>query len=333
MQLQKLDALITAHWPESPVASTPELVGGGLGDRVLTAGVRNRKLLRLRRGAYVRMDQWRRSKPWEQDLLRIQAHHCSTLGGSIYSHVSAARLHGCQEWEGGPLVHVTTPFSPAKASSGSDVAAHAGCLVPDEIVQVQTPWQRPAQTTSLERTVVDCARTLDFERAVVIADHALRLGADPGKMQDYLDNGRITRGNRRLRRVLEFMDARSESVGETRTRVLLDKLGIVGGVLQLDVATPLGNYRGDFGWQRQKVILEFDGRAKYFEYAPTEEVVFEERRREKAIQAQGWKVVRIEWDDLSRPWDVDRKLKEALDLRVERRKPAVPLLGSSGTAG
>lgn len=152
-------------------------------------------------------------------------------------------------------------------------------------------------------------------------------------MQDYLDNGRITRGTRRLRRVLEFMDARSESVGETRTRVLLDKLGIVGAVLQLDVATPLGNYRGDFGWEQQKVILEFDGRAKYFEYAPTEEVIFEERRREKALQAQGWKVVRIEWDDLSRPWDVDRKLREALDLRVERRKPAVPLLGSSGTAG
>ncbi|XAS71095.1 DUF559 domain-containing protein [Micrococcaceae bacterium Sec5.1] len=105
-------------------------------------------------------------------------------------------------------------------------------------------------------------------------------------------------------------------------------------MLQLDVATPLGNYRGDFGWEQQKVILEFDGRAKYFEYAPTEEVIFEERRREKALQAQGWKVVRIEWDDLSRPWDVDRKLKEALDVpRVERRKPAVPLLGSNGTAG
>jgi len=85
--------------------------------------------------------------------------------------------------------------------------------------------------------------------------------------------------------------------------------------------------------EQQKVILEFDGRAKYFQYAPTEEVVFEERRREKAMQAQGWKVVRIEWDDLSRPWDVDRKLREALDLRVERRKPAVPLLGSNGTAG
>ncbi|BCW46474.1 DUF559 domain-containing protein [Arthrobacter sp. StoSoilB5] len=105
-------------------------------------------------------------------------------------------------------------------------------------------------------------------------------------------------------------------------------------MLQLDVATPLGNYRGDFGWEKQGVILEFDGRSKYFEYAHTEEVVFEERRREKALHAQGWKVVRIEWDDLSRPWDVDRKLREALDgSRVERRKPAVPLPGSNGTAG
>ncbi|MCD4853100.1 endonuclease domain-containing protein [Arthrobacter sp. AK01] len=316
MNPRKLDALITAHWPETSVASTPELLGSGLGDRVLTAGVRSGRLLRLRRGAYVRAADWRRRKPWDQELLRIQAHHCSNPAGqAVYSHVSAARLHGFSDWEGGPHVHVTTPFSPAQASSGADVIAHGGQLERSEISETRTPWGSSAKATSLERTVVDCARTLDFEKAVVIADQALRRGADPRILQDYLDTGRITRGARRLRRVLAAMDKRSESTGETRTRLLLAKLGIPAAGLQLDVATPIGRFRGDFGWSEQKVILEFDGRAKYFEFAPTDEVIFEERRREKALEAMGWQIVRIEWDHLSRPWEVEQRLKLALGRR------------------
>ncbi len=134
-------------------------------------------------------------------------------------------------------------------------------------------------------------------------------------MQDYLDSGRITRGARRLRRVLGAMDKRSESVGESRTRLLLGELGVQEPVLQLEVETPIGTFRGDFGWAEQNLILEFDGPAKYFDYAPTEEVIFEERRREKALVAMGWEVVRIEWGDLYRPSEVDQKLKVALGRR------------------
>ncbi|MCM0618425.1 hypothetical protein EU811_05995 [Arthrobacter sp. TS-15] len=245
MQSQKLDALLAEHWPSTLVASTPELAATGLGDRALTAGVRSGKLLRLRRGAYVRTVDWRRRKPWEREILRIQAHACSTSGQATYSHLSAARLHGCLDWEGGPQVHVTTPFSPAQASSGADVVAHGGPLNPEEITEVPAPWGGRVRVTSLERTVIDCARTLAFEAAVVIADQALRRGADPGILQHFPDSGRITRGARRLRQVLAAMDKRSESVGETRTRLLLHKLGIQEPVLQLEVETPIGTFRAE----------------------------------------------------------------------------------------
>ncbi|BCW64915.1 hypothetical protein StoSoilB22_38880 [Arthrobacter sp. StoSoilB22] len=107
------------------------------------------------------------------------------------------------------------------------------------------PWGGRVRVTSLERTVIDCARTLAFEAAVVIADQALRRGADPGILQHFLDSGRITRGARRLRQVLAAMDKRSESVGETRTRLLLHKLGIQEPVLQLEVETPIGTFRAE----------------------------------------------------------------------------------------
>lgn len=334
MQSRKLDALISTHWPDTVIATTTDLARKGLGDRALTQAVRSGKLIRLRRGAYIRTHDWRQRKPWEHELLRIQAHHSNASRRSVYSHASAALLHGCSPWNSGSSVHVTTPFSPAQASSGDDVTAHGGLLEPWEIVELQATWPRPVRVTSLERTVIDCARTMDLEPAVVIADQALRRGADQGLLQDYVDSGRITRGVRRVRRVLEAMDARSESVGETRTRLLLRKLGIQDAILQLSVDTPLGQYRGDFGWKDPRVILEFDGRAKYFDYAPTDEVIFNERRREKELVEAGWEIIRIEWDHLSRPWDVERKVKSALERRpYERRKPAVPLLGSNGTAG
>ncbi len=133
-------------------------------------------------------------------MLRIQAHHCGNPASqAVYSHVSAARLHGFSDWESGPHVHVTTAFSPSQASSGADVIAHGGLLERYEVSETRTLWGSPARVTSLERTVVDCARTLDFEKAVIIADQALRRGADPRILQDYLDSGRITRGARRLR--------------------------------------------------------------------------------------------------------------------------------------
>ncbi|GAA3283076.1 hypothetical protein [Paenarthrobacter aurescens] len=332
MQSQKLDSLLTAKWPNAILAVTSDLAANGLGDRELTAGARSGKLKRLRRGVYARTDDWRHLKPWEQDLLGIQAHQLSSRSSAAYSHVSAARLHGCSTWNGGPLVHITTPFSPSQASSGEDVVAHGALLASAEITEVLAPWRRPTKITSLERTVVDCARTLEFESALVIADQAVRKGADPLLMRGYVDTGRVIRGARRLRRVLDAVDGRSESVGETRARALLTKLGIKGAVPQLEVDTPNGRYRGDFGWPDSKVILEFDGRSKYFDFAPTDEVVFQERRREKALTALGWNVIRIEWADLSRPWEVERRLKAAL-TRPERRKPALPSLGSNGRAG
>ena len=56
----------------------------------------------------------------------------------------------------------------------------------------------------------------------------------------------------------------------------------------------------DFAWKVEKVALEFDGKTKYFDYRPTAEVIFEERRREKALTEDGWLFVRVEWKDLFR---------------------------------
>ncbi|WP_256939752.1 hypothetical protein [Arthrobacter sp. BF1] len=46
------------------------------------------------------------------------------------------------------------------------------------------------------------------------------------------------------------------------------------------------------------MVLEFDGKGKYFDYRPTDEAVFLERKRESALLEAGWVVIRIQWKDL-----------------------------------
>ena len=72
----------------------------------------------------------------------------------------------------------------------------------------------------------------------------------------------------------------------------------------------------DFAWKEERLALEFDGRTKYFDFKPTDEVIFEERRREKALIEEGWRFIRIEWKDLFQ----ERAFKERI-LRALRASP------------
>lgn len=313
MNVDKIRAVVDARWPAVPVASTRQLAAAGLEERVLTAAVRNGILLRLRRGAYVRSAEWNAIKPWARDTLRIRAHFESTGGLSRYSHVSAARLHECHVWHAGPLVHVTTDYANSLKSAGSDVRTHRMALDAGEFTTLRTTDGREILVTSLERTVLDCARILTLEQAAVIGDHALRKGAGLERMRLLLDQSPVKRGGRRALAMLDVLDGRSESAGETRTRLLLQSCGMKGFIPQLQIPTRSGLFRADFADPAAKIVIEFDGTGKYTDYKPTEEVLLAERRRENALVEGGWLVLRLEWKHLAQPNEVKRRLLAMMD--------------------
>jgi hypothetical protein len=147
------------------------------------------------------------------------------------------------------------------------------------------------EVTDVARTCLDLARSLPFEAAVVALDAALneRL-VDREVLQQRLMNIVGTRGSRHAARVIAFADARSESVGESRSRVALQRLGLMPSTLQLDVRAGDGQLigRADFAWEAERVVGEFDGRIKYGRLLrPGQDpgdVVFEEKRREDAVR-------------------------------------------------
>lgn len=321
MKRNELRLLVEQRWPGSPVASTQQLTAAGLEDRTLTSAVRGGVLLRLRRGAYVQTSRWNLAKPWERDSLRIQAHYESTGGTACYSHTSAARLHLCQVWNGGSLVHVTTQYANSSTSAGADVLTHRLPLDPSEIRILQMPDGRDIQVTSLERTVVDCARILRPDAAAVIGDAALRKGAELARMVGTLEDSPIKRGSRRAADVLESLDGRAESAGETRTRLLLRSFGIDGFQPQYQVPTRAGLFRADFADPGRRVIIEFDGKAKYSDYAPTDQVLLAERSRENALAEAGWIFLRVEWKQLDAPLQLRRRLLATLARAEVQKRP------------
>lgn len=276
---------------------TSELNEAGFNARAIARMVQSGVLVRLRRGCYIRGRIWAAQKPWVRSRQLIAAHAHGTLttsvGGLVYSHTSAARLHGLFLWDVDDRVHITQKKTPSPISHGPDVVAHSRRLDEADIVLVDG-----LPCTTLERTVVDCCLTLNSRQALVLMDHALRIGADSARLESMCDALARRGGVLTLRRALRNADPRSESPGETLTRELLQRLRIEPPELQVEVRTVEGRHRLDFAWRNKKVAMEFDGRTKYFDYAPTDEVIYKERQREKALTELGWTFIRIKWRDL-----------------------------------
>ena len=112
---------------------------------------------------------------------------------------------------------------------------------------------------------------------------------------------------RQARRVVAFLDARSESAGESVSRVRIADERLPAPQLQRQITNAYGRAIGrvDFCWDEQRTIGEFDGKIKYgrlLEPGQTsQDVIFAEKLREDELRDNGWQVVRWLWSDLYRP--------------------------------
>lgn len=313
MDKEKLLAHLNKCWPaETSVATTEQLADAGCGDRQLTRAVALTLVIRLRRGAYIRASAWNLLKPWEQSKMRLWAHIVSTPGNHIYSHFSAARLLGLSVWNCDARVHLICNAPASGEGTAPDVCFHRLPLEPAAINSRAFKDGRSVFVTSMERTVVDCARFGGFVEAVIIGDSALYKGANLELMNSMVASLAGKPGARKARRVLAALNGLAESPGETRTRLFLAAMGLPEPVLQLWITANFTHYRADFAWPAIKLILEFDGNYKYYDFRPTAAVLRDERRRENMLIEQGWRVIRIECHHLANPHDLLRRINAAM---------------------
>jgi hypothetical protein len=313
----QLDALAAA---QGGVIVRRQALESGISGPEIDYLVRRGQWIPLRRGAYVERQTYDSLSREERHVALIHAAVRSLRVPAVVSHVSAALLHGLPVW-GLDLsdVHVSRHdlHSPRREAG---IHHHSGELLDDEIVTVDG-----LAATSLSRTVIDTARISAFEPSVVVADAALRAertATDSALAR--LNQMRDWPGSRNAGAVIEFADGRSESVGESRGRVLFRNMRLPKPELQYEVLDRRENLigRADYAFLEYLTLGEFDGKGKYLaSYRPGEnpgDVVWREKRREDRLRDCGFEIVRFTWADLEHPTWVAGRFRDAF-ARAGRR--------------
>lgn len=311
--------------------SRQRLRASGLGDRALSAALERGELRRLRPGWFVEETVWRSLYPERRHLLKVLATAAVSSRAPVFSHYSAAVLHGLPlyRFENGK-VH-TTVSAPFDGHSSRRVTRHTFPV--DESALVGLGELR---FTGLQRTVLDIARIGSRELALGCADAALRQVSDnQAQRHRWLDavRGRLEEqpgraGNVLARDVLSMADGGAESVLESVSRLYLLDLGFTVRT-QVPVRSPNGGlYRLDFELVGYDVFGEADGRSKYVDPEmrndrSAAEAVLQEKRREDWIRGVTRKRL-IRWGFT----DIDTLSKYAAVLRrFGVDPPAVPRRG------
>jgi very-short-patch-repair endonuclease len=301
---RQLEALASTPPSPVPVVARSGLLAAGLDDRAIRSLTESGQLSKLERGIYAPG----LSGTPDPMIVRICAHNAASTGEAhVYTHTSAALLWGLSVWRARPLVHVAHAGRRGNRGPADDVVRH-NQRVPDSEVRILNGMR----LTSLERTIIDCARLLPFELGVIVADSGLARGADEEVLRRLVAEGRATRGIRRVREVLAAADGRAESPAETRFRLLLEEWNLPEAELQLWIATAGGRERVDFGWSSRRLVVEVHGYAKYFDYGPPDEKIAAQQAREARLVAAGWRVLNIYWPELDDPEKLRAKVRAFL---------------------
>ena len=153
---------------------------------------------------------------------------------------------------------------------------------------------------ALPDALIDLARWNGLMAGVAAMDAALHNGlcSAEGLQEALARLPETAGGGPRARQAVRLADGRSESPGESMSRVRMWEHRLPKPELQVSVRVGSELYILDFYWPDHGVAGEFDGRVKYrsasFGQDP-EDVVWREKLREDALRASGLTVARWTW--------------------------------------
>lgn len=293
----------------------PAALGEGFSDGEIQRMIRNKQWHPLRRGGYYPTESLKDLTKEERHELLIHAALAGLKKSAAVSHCSAAVLLRIPLWSVPLDVAQFTRQPPARQAQSKFLKVHATAIEPDEITEIGG-----IPVTCAARTIVDLAKTQPFETAVAAADAALRNNLlTPAELIQAAERSKGTPGSRGALRVARFADGRSESAGESVSRVRMHSAGLEMPDLQFEVFDDFGYLLGrtDFSWRGGRVLGEFDGKVKYGDPfrkgESAADVLFREKRREDSLRATGAWVVRWVWADLAPAQVFVGRIQRALD--------------------
>ena len=265
---------------------------------------RSDEFVRLRGGVYARANVWARASVDERHRARIDA-IAATWSSPFFLRESAAAIRGLPLVESlSTTVHVEGATD-VGSRTRSGVAEHRSARFPTLAVV------DGLAVSDLAQTVFDLARFSSFRRAVVAADHALRLVDDDGRpllrreelLARHADLPPGSRGRTASAAVIAFVDPASETPLESISRVAVHVVGLPDPVLRHPVHD-LDGRAGvvDFFFEDVAVVGEAVGDHKYAAPAflngrTPQEALLAEKRREDRIRSCVRGFARWSWRD------------------------------------
>lgn len=297
-----------------------DVIAAGYDDNALARHRRQGTLVRVRQGAYVQADLWSQRDPADQHRILCQAVMLQYGDHVALSHESACVVQGGPTW-GLDLsaVHLTHFHDEHAGRKYAGIVHHEGsCRVDDLSRDGAGNW-----ITSPTRTVLDTAARNELKVGVCVADDFARRGLTS---EEHLRRGhgsmRTWPDTLHNRRVIDLMDPRSESVGETLSRLFLRAAGLPIPVVQYEVFHPNGVLAGrcDLALPEHGLLIEFDGKIKYHRYRregeTIEEMVLREKAREDMLrELTDMRMIRLVWADLYRPKATEARIRRKLSKK------------------
>lgn len=265
------------------VVSRSQLLDLGMGRGAVADRVARGLLRRVGRGVYAvgHFKQSQRSR-WMAAVL-------SAAPGAVLSHRSAAALWGILP-SSSIAIEVTKP---TKSRSRPGLRAHRAAIRSDE-----TTCFAGIPVTSVFRTVFDIAALSTMRQLEkALNEVEVRGLTDTLSFPELLDRYPRKRGAVHVRALLADESAvrgvaRKEL--EERFMALFDETDLPRPRLNADVAVQGRIFEADCLWGDRRVIVELDGRAVHGTALAFEE----DRERDRLLQSDGWRVVRITWRQL-----------------------------------
>ncbi|MCW2668762.1 MAG: hypothetical protein JWO27_659 [Frankiales bacterium] len=284
------------------LVTASEALAGGLTRADIARAVRQGRWLRLERGVFVPSETWEGLDARGRHLALAQARLLVLGPAWALARRTAVVGHGLSHLGVQPTVpQLLGAKGRAKARSRHERIA----TLPVEDVALLEGFR----ATSLERTVVDVCRKETFRGAVVIADSALRSGADLAVACAVGGRCEGWPGGSGIAPVLRFADGRAETPLESISRVAMLWCGLPAPELQVEV------YRGrqllgrvDFLWRAYNLVGECDGLVKYTDT----DTVVREKLREEGLTSHGLEVVRWNWDHAWRSEEMERRIRRGM---------------------
>lgn len=228
---------------------------------------------------------------------------------AVAGYLTAAAFHGFP---------VTPPSAatqahaivPAAGRSVRGIVAHRVAVAEAEIL---TLAGGPLLTTPV-RTAIDCLRVLPYSRALdLYAWLATRRVLPRERLAAEVRDTTGLAGTPQLLRIVSATRGGALSGAEARLHRLLRAEGVTGWVANATLALRGGTVCVDVLFARARVVIEVDGFAAH----SSREAFEHDRRRQNAIQAEGYVVLRFTWLDLTqRPHEVVRTIVTVVAART-----------------